>query len=116
MVRDSGYDPGDNETTSSSSVSYDGSVGKWPTGSVKIKSSLHKYGLWNVFKNGPTTKPSPVEALPSVGKEVAPVPEATSMWYLAREDNVVQGPFTSHQLMDAIIIIGRSQTVTSDSV
>ena len=78
MVRGSGYDPGDNETTSSSGY-YDGSVGKWPTGSVKIKSSLHKYGLWNVVKNGPTTKPSPVQALPSVGKEVPPVPEPTSM-------------------------------------
>ena len=115
MVRGSGYDPGDNETTSSSGY-YDGSVAKWPTGSVKIKSSLHKYGLWNVVKNGPTTKPSPVEALPSVGKEMPPVPEPTSMWYLARQDNVVQGPFTSRQLMDAIMIIGRSETVTSDSV
>ena len=115
MVRGSDYDPGDNETTGSSG-SYDGSVAKWPTGSVKLKSPLHKYGLSDVVKNNPTTKPSPVEALPSVGKEVAPVPEATSMWYLAREDNVVQGPFTPHQLMDAIIIIGRSQTVTSDSV
>ena len=71
MVCGSSYDLGDNETTSSSGY-YDGSVGKWPTGSVTIKSSLHKYGLWNVVKNGPTTKPSPVEALPSVGKEMPP--------------------------------------------
>ena len=71
MVRGSGYDPGDNETTSSSGH-YDGFVGKWPTRSVKIKSPLHKYGLWNVVKNGLTTKPSPVEALPSVGKEMPP--------------------------------------------
>ena len=53
MVRGSGRDPEDSEKAKSY---YDGSVAKWPAGSMKLKSSLYKAGLWNVVKHGPTPK------------------------------------------------------------
>ena len=102
MVRGSGRDPEDSEKAKSS---YDGSVAKWPAGSMKLKSSLYKAGLWNVVKHGPTPKSSPVEAPARAVVAQAPTPDPSATWYFAKRDNVVHGPFTSRQLLDEVNII-----------
>ena len=49
MVRGSDSESGDKEFSKSK---YDGTVGRWPPGRIKLKSTLFTRGLWDVVEKG----------------------------------------------------------------
>ena len=91
MVRGSGNESGDKESSKSSY--YDGTLKRWPPGKIKLKSALYKAGLWDVVEKGP----SAVQTSP---ESIAPGDESTipQEWYYAGRDNKVQGPCSAEEL------------------
>ena len=90
MVRGSGSESGDKESTK---CSYDGTLKRWPPGKIKLKSALFKAGLWDVVEKGPSAAQTQPES-------IVPGYESTTPqgWYYAGRDNKVQGPCSAEEL------------------
>ena len=95
MVRGSGNESGDKESSKSSY--YDGTLKRWPPGKIKLKSALYKAGLWDVVEKGPST----VQTQP---ESIVPGYESTTPqeWYYAGRDNKVQGPLLGRRAHESL--------------
>jgi len=107
MVRGSDSESGDKESKKGSK--YDGTVGRWPIGKIKLKSVLFNKGLWSVVEQGPAPiqQTSPASVTPET---------AAREWYYSGRAGTVQGPCSAEELTGVFENISLNEVLTADSV